>query len=285
MLDYVTGLEMSTCQYVADLLYVRNFACGGYIDGHLWSLSVEEQFYLIWPAVVAFAVLRWRWRTAVAMIMLAPIARVAFYVAGYPHLLMYSFFAHMDALMIGCIAALISRTYQSQVMAVLTWRPMWGRLTALAVIYAVLVAQKLFLLPELILPLGPSLQATAAVYLIASYAFVERGVGYRFLNLRPIAYIGVLSYSLYIWQQPFFARADVFGLVDAPLLLTFPYNLIAAFATAALSYHALEMPLLGLRARMRKDRILETTTDPRTVSMLGPFPAAQTATVRKETTS
>ena len=70
--------------------------------------------------------------------------------------------------------------------------------------------------------------------------FSTRPVG-RFLNWRPVAFIGVLSYSIYLWQQPFFNREN-------PSWFTrFPINLIGALAAAWLSYKLVEQPFLRLR--------------------------------------
>ncbi len=66
----------------------------------------------------------------------------------------------------------------------------------------------------------------------------------RFLNARPVVYVGVLSYSLYLWQQPFLNRHASHPMV------TFPLNLVATFALALVSYYLIERPALRLRARI-----------------------------------
>jgi peptidoglycan/LPS O-acetylase OafA/YrhL len=65
------------------------------------------------------------------------------------------------------------------------------------------------------------------------------------LNWKPIAFIGVLSYSLYLWQQLFLNRNSV-AWVNA-----FPQNLFFAVAAALGSYFLLEKPFLRLRHRLR----------------------------------
>jgi peptidoglycan/LPS O-acetylase OafA/YrhL len=59
--------------------------------------------------------------------------------------------------------------------------------------------------------------------------------------------IGAISYSLYLWQQPFMPLPGV----EAAWFRTFPINLILAFAAALGSYFGIERPLRRWRARPR----------------------------------
>jgi len=67
----------------------------------------------------------------------------------------------------------------------------------------------------------------------------------RLLNKKPIVFIGLLSYSLYLWQQLFLNRTS------SAWVNTFPQNLALAVLTALASYFLLEQPLLKLRHRLR----------------------------------
>ena len=69
----------------------------------------------------------------------------------------------------------------------------------------------------------------------------------RLLNWKPLAFCGVLSYSLYIWQQLFLNRDS------GAWLNAFPQNLGCAVGAALFSYFALEKPLLTLRRRLHPD--------------------------------
>ena len=88
-------------------------------------------------------------------------------------------------------------------------------------IYSVWLLQMHSLLPRPLVPFGTTVKSIAAAYLIASYAIHRHGVVYHVLNLPPIRYLGVLSYSIYIWQQPFFSDPALFGAQNV-LVLTFP---------------------------------------------------------------
>ena len=73
--------------------------------------------------------------------------------------------------------------------------------------------------------------------------FPTSGVA-RLFNLRPVVYLGTLSYSLYLWQQPFMASGAAW---PGP----FPWNLLAALVVALASFYLIERPALRLRARLQ----------------------------------
>jgi peptidoglycan/LPS O-acetylase OafA/YrhL len=70
----------------------------------------------------------------------------------------------------------------------------------------------------------------------------------RFLNLPTVGFIGVLSYSLYLWQQLFLDR------YSTRAWCTFPLNIVLAFALALFSYLLIEAPFLRLRAVIERAR-------------------------------
>ena len=68
----------------------------------------------------------------------------------------------------------------------------------------------------------------------------------KLLSTRPVVFIGLISYSLYIWQQPFFIWPSDFGFSR---LITFewPFNILGMTLVAIASYFCLERPLVSLR--------------------------------------
>jgi peptidoglycan/LPS O-acetylase OafA/YrhL len=103
---------------------------------------------------------------------------------------------------------------------------------------------------------------TLSTYLIVavmlgSTLVVEEGLAHKFLNSRLLVWIGVVSYSMYIWQEIFLVRPAV----DAyPLgkLSAFPLNLICVFAVSAASFYWIERPCIAYGKRLlsrREERI------------------------------
>ena len=78
----------------------------------------------------------------------------------------------------------------------------------------------------------------AIVWVCVSY--LPGAVG-RLLNSKPMVYIVVLSYSLYLWQQPFLNPARNHWICE------FPANILIVFALALCSYHFTERPFLALK--------------------------------------
>jgi len=66
-----------------------------------------------------------------------------------------------------------------------------------------------------------------------------------FLNARAVAFVGVLSYSLYLWQQPFLRAGHA---------MRFPFSIVLIGAVAVASYYLVERPVLRLRQRLEATR-------------------------------
>jgi peptidoglycan/LPS O-acetylase OafA/YrhL len=209
--------------------------------GHLWSLSVEEQFYMLWPAVVLFAGARRASWVAVAAVALAPAMRVLVWV-GWPDLRVHvgeAFPTIFDAIATGCVLAAVRvRLLES---------PLYLRFTsswAFAVVPAAVIGAALLSgRPRFDLVVGQAIQNVGIALVIERCIRVVDGRWGRVLNSRPLVFVGTLSYSFYLWQQPFINR-------HAPgLAQTFPFSVGLAALLALASYTLVEQPFLRLRAR------------------------------------
>jgi peptidoglycan/LPS O-acetylase OafA/YrhL len=77
---------------------------------------------------------------------------------------------------------------------------------------------------------------------------IPQGWTTKLLNWWPLVFLGQMSYSLYLWQQPFLNRNS------RAWFSAFPVNLCLAFAAALCSYYLIERPFLALRERVEKGR-------------------------------
>jgi peptidoglycan/LPS O-acetylase OafA/YrhL len=261
LLARFTPYTLDRTTWIGNLTFFRNFIGHDFTSDHLWSLSVEEQFYLLWPGLfVAFGL-----ATDVKVlkvltipVLFAPISRVLGYKLYPPFLApvfeLYSFFSYFDSIAIGCGCAILLFRKREWVDSWITQRPRAAMAVGLGLLLGTHVLIKLspltVFLRIFLVPFGPTLQASGfAILLLHSIVSPKLGM-YRALNYAWVRQIGVLSYSIYIWQQLFCSKPETFGL--GPVWwMGFPGWIGAVLVVSFVSYYGLESPFLRLRARLR----------------------------------
>jgi peptidoglycan/LPS O-acetylase OafA/YrhL len=200
--------------------------------GHFWSLSVEEQFYIFWP--FAFGVLSAKWRgwAAAALFVTAPLVSGLLLVANEQQFAdAMSSFSTVAA---GCLLALArNRKDWERCRRILFSR--WTFASCFVLLCVGLIGHR-YSRYIILAPVTSVLFAMCIDYLSRSDGWPS-----RFLNWRPVAFVGVLSYSLYVWQELFLR----IGIFDQGL--RFPLNLVAAIGVALLSYFLIEEPFIRLK--------------------------------------
>jgi peptidoglycan/LPS O-acetylase OafA/YrhL len=241
----------------AALFYVANMDMARpWIFGHLWSLSIEEQFYLLWP----LALKKWhRHKTAILLcvFLATPLFRAALYAFKVHNGLKGSLPVFADQLAIGCLLAIFAPRLPRI-------KGYWALLMTLAMIFvpwfpATSAARTLFML-FFLKPLVNVSIAGVVLHVIQ--------VPYRALNWAPVAWLGRVSYSLYLWQEVFCS--------NPALRQGYPLALLALGA-ACLSYYLVERPMLRLR-----EKITRSVTKATPVEQPTALPAFQLATESRE---
>jgi peptidoglycan/LPS O-acetylase OafA/YrhL len=206
--------------------------------GHVWSLSVEEHFYLIWPLVLCFCGRKTAWRLLFAALGGAAALRCLLFDpsgdAGVdPDLFT---FTRIDTIAVGCLLAFAVRDSRTRsIMEKLATRATLAAIAALAMllvsIYVFGRSGKYCLLIKR--PFEAALFATVIGACLANERSALRSV----LNCRPLAGLGVLSYSLYLWQPFLHPPGDGWH-------YAWPVNIACATACAVFSYVCVERPCL-----------------------------------------
>jgi len=202
-------------QAVASAFYVQNWVLAGNATDyfaanathtamqHYWSLSVEEQFYFVWPIlilVMVWAAQRFGWRRAL-IIGLAIVAALSFassvwYTIRQPSAAYFVTFTRMWELAVGGVLAVLvlnGLTLRSKFLrAVLAW----GGLIAIAASAVMLSANSQFPGYVAAVPVAGSLMV------ILSASDHVTGSPWTFWRFRPIQVLGDISYSVYLWHWP-----------------------------------------------------------------------------------
>jgi peptidoglycan/LPS O-acetylase OafA/YrhL len=252
-----------------DMLHAATYTSNYHSDrswfvAHTWSLSVEEQFYLLWPAVLVLARTRRALFIAAATVLVAPFVRV-----GEWELMRWAgegigfrFETIADSIAAGCVLACVRpRLHRSAHYMRLLRSPLFVCVPALAMAGNLMHEHPL-------VAFGVSLtvmNVCLALCLDWCVTFHDGRVG-RVLNAAPLVFVGWISYSLYLWQQPFLNRdSDAFA-------AGFPANIILTTAAALASYYCVERPSLQLRKRIESRKPRQSPAPP-----VGPDPRPDAA--------
>jgi peptidoglycan/LPS O-acetylase OafA/YrhL len=243
MLRVFGAIELSNHDVFHALTYTTNyFAPREWYLGHTWSLAVEEQFYLLWPAALLWLGKRRAVWAAASLIVLCPLVRVLsiFSIWHRPDSAAFEMVA--DSLAGGCLLALWrTRLHQHP----LYWRVLNAKLFVLLPL-AIVGVSALHHSPKIYYSVGLSfINIGTAVCVDWCITWHEGRVG-RWLNARGLVFAGVLSYSLYLWQQVFLNRTAT------TIITTFPLNVLCTMLAALASYFLLEQPALRLRQRLEQ---------------------------------
>lgn len=235
---------------IPDLIHALTFTANYNHDynwyyNHLWSLSVEEQFYMIWPfALLYLGKMHGRW-ACVAALLLCPFVRAAMYMWGDgPEIaLNREFQAIADALATGCLAALLHQQIgQSKAASRFLAHPLLPPLVGaglLAMGYGSALISRPFAYV-----VGQIFSNLGIIIVLQHVIRSPHTWAGQVLNWRPMVWVGTMSYSLYLWQEPFlYFHADTWA-------TRFPVNLILSFVAAWLSYRLIEKPFLKLREKL-----------------------------------
>jgi peptidoglycan/LPS O-acetylase OafA/YrhL len=228
---------------LAFLLLAGNWACvlWGYphsVAGPLWSVSMEEQFYLAWPWIVR----RWALNlVAVALVLLAVsfAARVYLVVGGAIHPQIWcNTLARLDPIACGALLAVVATRREIA---------LTGAMRAVLLLFAIVVLaiagrygdftgiRSLITFPAVTAACVALILATLGSPMLSAHTPV----------LRALIYLGRISYGLYVFHLMFAMLFNVAATME-PMdrLVRIVATLAATIAAAAASYHLLERPFL-----------------------------------------
>lgn len=234
---------------------------------HTWSLGVEEQYYLVWPVLLVLTALalaglaRWRGATATlgrVRIVVAVVAGLGVLASATEAVLMASdarlnrvYFGtdtRAQALLVGAAAAaLLVRDWPAVLAGWSLIRSRWVKWVAriLPVLGVVVLAEVVHRATGSATEFRHGLLivvAVAAAAVIVPTALDQDGPVARVLEVRPLVWLGVISYGVYLWHWPVFLvlNGERTGWAGYPL---FAARCAATLGAAALSWWLIEQPV------------------------------------------
>jgi peptidoglycan/LPS O-acetylase OafA/YrhL len=208
---------------------------------HTWSLAVEMQFYLLVPFLVLLLPVRvLKWLLPILMIGLSAVAEYRLRVLGIQQSTYYSLHARLPAFFAGALVVLVMRSAPG-------WgcKPWFGNL-GLALVLASAAVQPL---------LGPFPGLAALLPVVGAALVLQRpaqGMAGQLLAIKPMVWLGQLSYSFYLWHWPVLALLRYYTgtqVLDTTFSLLF---ITLTLFLATLSYYWVETPLRVHQTRMKQ---------------------------------
>ena len=245
---------MDRREVLTALTFTRNYlpTGGQWALEHLWTLCIEEQFYLLWPALLVFSLVHrnsiGKRRTAIcialAVIAIEPFIRVGTYLLlPKPHN-PGMFHMEADTLMFGALGALLqgNARFESGFRRVTRWP--W--LVPILLFFGSGVLSMRFL-NYWNFPVGTTVTGFLILIWLLWLVRNPESVMGRVMNQPAVAWVGRLSYSLYIWQTFFLYHSNVTVFGREGWFNTFPGSWFCIFAVAVFSFYCIEQPSLRLR--------------------------------------
>ena len=243
-------LHVSDLSQIGSLFFFRNHlpAEADSFNAHYWSLSVEEQFYLIWPLAVAFLKRSLLKRIAWSVFGVSLICRILLHQDYFPYDAWRWLPMHADALMGGAMAAIWMEEHEGFTIAPLNYKLQMLNISAL--LFTLLISRASSTRYSWIFsPIEGSLAAVLTAFWIVRLVSLREGWFFRLLNSRPMVWLGLVSYSVYLWQQFFTGHPENWSSGVSPWFAYFPINLLLPVIAGSLSYSLVERPCQVIRKR------------------------------------
>ena len=229
----------------AGAAFVSNFAFwseAGYFDTvaetkpllHLWSLAIEEQFYIVWPLLLGLAYKRkWRLSFVVGALAAASFALNISTVHSHQTAAFYSPLSRFWELMIG---GALAWWRQNRPDRLTRYRDLQSVFGLLCIVLGLVLIRNGRTFPGT----WALLPTVGTFYCISAgpTAFFNR----KLLAARPLVWIGLISYPLYLWHWPLLVFARIVGEGKPNLWIRFAI-VLASFMLAWLTYRLLELRL------------------------------------------
>jgi peptidoglycan/LPS O-acetylase OafA/YrhL len=238
MIDFSWSV-IYTVFFSTNILFAKD---SGYFDApaetkpllHTWSLGVEEQFYIIFPVLLYVLHRYWprRLRAVVIVICLLSLVESSWLAIESPKVAFYMLPSRFWELCLGALLALgcfpsIRNRETAEAVSLVGLAAIFG---------SVVTYSKAMVFPGMS-ALVPCVGAAMIIH-----ADIPDGLASRLLSARPLRFIGLISYSLYMWHWPIIVFLG-FVFLDKPSGAQSVMAILASVAVAAMSWRYIEQPV------------------------------------------
>ena len=243
---------------------------------HYWTLSVEEQFYFVWPILFLFATrlfglkifgnkVRWAARVRLAILGLTIVSFIWLLVefSTDPTAAYFSTFSRAWELGFGGVLSLISAdAFKAR---------LGSKLVLMRTIAVTFIVGSIAIVTPNNFGFTLIIPVVATGFVLLTGSVTETDLAHRVLANRPFIAIGAISYSLYLWHWPIFVFGQDLGLMDT-LIQRF-LGIVLSFILGILSYRYIELTFMRIPLPEKKKLTLKKSGKSATL------PAIATASV------
>ena len=249
------GLRVAPIQFFGASFYLMNFSYFRNHDfswffGHFWSLSVEEQFYLIFPFLIKKDVRSFKYSIFLIVFALPLLCTLQHFFPELNKGFLYGFshyFIKFQSIAVGCLYAILANGKRLDKGFVNSSKNI-GAILCLILIF-VLHYESFYSLESVY----KNLVISIITGMLIIFSMFPKTIIYRLLNNSILSKIGVLSYSIYIWQQIFTSGEESpIAAISAP-----PVNILLIIVVPFLSYNLFEKYFLKLKHRYSINKAAE----------------------------
>jgi peptidoglycan/LPS O-acetylase OafA/YrhL len=241
-------LYISNWWYIfQDLSYFESFGPPSLLT-HFWSLAVEEQFYILWPLLIVLVLkLKVKEGSLFSIILLGAIASAAAMTLLYepgtdPSRVYYGTDTRVFSLLLGASLAVIwpSRRLSTNLPSEIRWKLDFVGLFALAFIFYMFWGTDQY--QDFLYQGGMVAMSVASMLVVAVIVHPSSKMN-TILSFKPLRWIGVRSYGIYLWHFPVIVLTSPQWGADAPSLVRTSLQVLLILTFASLSWTFIENPI------------------------------------------
>jgi peptidoglycan/LPS O-acetylase OafA/YrhL len=257
LIPYIRGDVIASLFYISNwwfifhkVSYFESFETPSPVT-HLWSLAVEEQFYIVWPLLLTLGIRKLNQRSTLVWLTISAAIGSAFLMGGLyhpgtdPSRVYYGTDTRVFSLMLGSCLAMIwpaKRLSNKSPKAAIIILDLLGSVSLLFLLVMIGTINQYH---SFLYRGGMFLASIASVILVASIVHPASNLS-KILGFKPLRWIGVRSYGLYLWQYPIIILSSPSVTSDKVDFLRATWQICLILLISALSWRFIENPIRSL---------------------------------------